>query len=200
MGAPELTDLFREMYKDIKANADAGRAGTKSGKEKARIHMFYLDHFNTDMEYFRWMYENDYSHMGMVASPTFYHSQEYLEGNEEMGWKIDISSEDAMLITIAEMGQRQPMARNLRGPYDAPNQFLEETLTMSRLYKADCGIFQGTYGCRNCWSNIQPMSKELEKAGLPTLICTADAIDERPQSWVQSRAQIEEFLAVRGII
>jgi hypothetical protein len=44
------------------------------------------------------------------------------------------------------------------------------------------------------------MAKELEKHGYPTLICTADAVDERPQSWVQTQAQIEEFLTIRGIL
>jgi hypothetical protein len=200
MGIPEYTELLTAILGVGRKNLAAGRAGTKSGKEKARIYAVYIDHYNTKLNYWNWFDACELSHVGSIAAPTFYERQPYVQGNEEMGWGVDTSSPDGMIRTVAELGARQPMARSIRGPFDAPNQWLDETLTLMKLYKADCGVFQGTYGCRNTWSNVQSMANELERHGYPTLICTADAVDERPQSWEQSQAQIEEFLAVREIV
>jgi hypothetical protein len=58
----------------------------------------------------------------------------------------------------------------------------------------------GTYGCRNTWSVVQPFTREIEKHGFPTFIVTSDGMDERPQSWQTTQAQLEEFLKVRGIV
>lgn len=199
LGQPEFTKLLRVIHSVAKKNAAAGVAGTPTGKERARPYMFYIDHYNADMAYWKWLDTAEISHMGMIVSQTFYKGQPYLEGNERMGWFADTSTPEAMIQSLTDMGARQPMARSIRGPMDGPNQWLEETLAMTKLYKADCAIFTGTYGCRNCWSNVQPMARELEKHGIPTLICTGDSMDERPQSWVQSQAQIEEFFNLRGI-
>ncbi len=200
LGQPEFTNLLHALHKVAKQNAVAGIAGTPSGKERARTYFIYIDHYNANMAYWKWMDDAELSHMGMAINPTFYAGQPYLKGNEKMGWFGDTSSKDAMLDSLADMGARQPMARSIRGPYDGPNQWLEESLTMIKLYKADCAVFSGTYGCRNCWSNVQPMARALESHGIPTLICSADAIDERPHSWVQTQAQMEEFLTLRGIV
>ena len=200
MGLPEYTEMLRAILEMGKRNLEAGRAGTASGKERARIYAIYIDHYCTKLDYWKWFDEMELSHLGGIPCATFYEDQPYLKGNEEMGWGVDTSSPEGMIRTVAELGARQPMARSIRGPYDAPNQWLDETLTMMKHYRADCGIFAGTYGCRNTWSNNQSLAREVEKYGYPTLICTADAIDERPQSWVQTQAQIEEFLTIRGIV
>lgn len=200
LGQPEYTELLEAMRNVAKRNLKAGVAGTPSGKEKARGYVIYIDHYNADMAYWNWMDEFELTHLGMAINPTFYRGQPYLKGNEEMGWHADTSNKEAMLNSLADMGARQPMARSVRGPYDGPNMWLEESLTMLKYYKADFAIFTGTYGCRNCWSNIQSMANDLEKHGYPTIICAADSIDERPQSWVQTQAEMEEFLNVRGIV
>jgi len=200
LGQPEYTNLLKVILGVAKKNLAASIAGTPSGKEKARPYMIYIDHYNADMAFWNWLDKSELSHMGMAINPTFYKGQPYLKGNEEMGWYADTSSEEAMLDSLADMGARQPMARSIRGPYDGPNQWLEESLKMMKLYQADCAIFTGTYGCRNCWSNVSVMANAMEKHGHPTLICTADSIDERPQSWAQTEAQMEEFFNLRGII
>jgi len=200
IGFPELTEVLGAILETAKRNLEAGRAGTVSGEERARFYAIYTDHYCTKLSYWKWIEEMQLSHLGAMLSPTFYEKQPYLKGNEKMGWGIDTSSPQGMIRTVAELNARQPMARSIRGPYDAPNQWLDETLTMMKHYKADFAMFAGTYGCRNTWSNVQSLAKEMEKHGYPTLITTADALDERPQSWMQTQAQIEEFITIRGIL
>ena len=200
LGRPEFTVLLKAIHKKVKENLAAGIAGTPTGRERVRLLMLYIDHYQSDISFYKWLDDAEISHLGMTVSHTFYKGQPYLKGNETMGWSVDTSSEAAMIDSCVDLNARQPMARSIRGPISGPNQWLEESLTMLNYYQADAAIYMGTYGCRNTWSAIQPLTREIEKHGYPTFIVTSDGFDERAQSWMASQAQLEEFLKVRGIV
>ena len=98
------------------------------------------------------------------------------------------------------MVARLPMVRSIRGPYDQPNMWLEETLALAKNFGADCLIYNGTPGCRNTWANVKLMVRDLEKHGYPVHIMNDDAFDDRVESWEATRNRLEEFFKVRRLI
>ncbi len=92
------------------------------------------------------------------------------------------------------------MIKQIRGPYDAPSQWLEDTLSAARVYKPDGTIYCGTLGCRNTWGMVKPYARDLEEAGIPSFILFADSFDERVISWDACENKILEFLKVRKIL
>jgi hypothetical protein len=105
-----------------------------------------------------------------------------------------------MLDSIAQMNARLPMVRSIRGPYDAPNMWLEETLALAKNFGADCLIYNGTPGCRNTWANVKLISRDLEKHGYPVHVMNDDAFDDRVESWDATKERLEEFFKVRGLL
>jgi hypothetical protein len=94
---------------------------------------------------------------------------------------------------------RMPMVKSIRGPYDAPNMWLDDTLIMTKLMKADFVVYFGTIGCRNTWGMVKSYARDLERQGIPTLVMYADAFDDRVQSWEAVTEKMSEFIHLRGI-
>ncbi len=115
-------------------------------------------------------------------------------------YSIDTSSPDAMLDSMAQMNARLPMVRSIRGPYDGPGMWLDETLACAKLYQADCVIYNGTPGCRNTWGMLKPFVREVERNGYPVHIMNDDAFDDRTESWDATRERLDEFFHVRGLL
>jgi hypothetical protein len=68
------------------------------------------------------------------------------------------------------------------------------------VFKADFLVFLGTMGCRNTWGMVKPFSREMERAGVPTLISYADAFDPRIESADSMLDKLMEFLKLRGLL
>ena len=105
-----------------------------------------------------------------------------------------------MLESLAQLNAREPMPRMVRGPYDGPNQWLDETLALAKIYDADCVVYSGTPGCRNTWGMVKPFAREVERHGYPMHIVYADAFEEREESWEVTKDRLEEFFHVRGLL
>ena len=91
------------------------------------------------------------------------------------------------------------MVKSIRGPYDAPNMWLDDTLIMTKLLKADFVVYFGTIGCRNTWGMVKPYARDLERQGIPALVMYSDAFDDRVQSWDAVTDKMSEFIHLRGI-
>ena len=178
-GLPEYTRALEEMRKTVKQNMDNGVSGLKSSVEKKRVYMCYIDHYTVDMNFWKWMDEKGLSHLGSILSKSFLDGTAYTSELEGSAYKMDTSSEEAMLNSIAQLNARLPMVRSIRGPYDRPNMWLDETVAIAKAYKADCIIYNGTPGCRNTWGMVKPFARDLEKMGYPTFIMYDDAFDDR---------------------
>ena len=199
-GLPEYTRALEEMRKTVKQNLDNGVSGLKSKVEKKRVYMCYIDHYTVDMNFWKWMDDKGLSHLGSILSKTFIDGTAYTNELEGSAYKMDTSSEEAMLNSIAQLNARLPMVRSIRGPYDQPNMWLDETLAVAKAYQADCIIYNGTPGCRNTWGMVKPFARDLEKHGYPTFIMYDDAFDDRVESWENTRERLEEFFSVRGLL
>ncbi len=194
-GTPECTAMLAAMLEKAQENAKAGRSGLKSGVEKARALLIYIDHYGANIPLWKLLEKYNISHLGSILDRFYQEDAPYVKPGE--GYRVNLDTLDGMIDTLAAQGARMPMVKQIRGPYDAPNMSLGELMAMKELYKPDFAIYFGTPGCRNTWGMVKPLSRELERSGLPTLILNCDVFDERVESWEATQNRIEEFLSVR---
>ena len=199
-GKPECTDIYREMIKTAKQNADAGICGLRSGKEKGRALFCYIDHYIYNLRLWDWLDRHGVMHMGSILSRFFPDNAPYIGTRADEAYHIDTSSLDAMINSIAQLNSRMPMVRTIRGPYDAPHMWLDDTLALAKFYQADCIVYNGTPGCRNTWAMVKPFARDMEKHGYPTHVMYADAFDERIESWEATAERLYEFFQVRRLL
>ncbi|OQX61345.1 MAG: hypothetical protein B5M56_09250 [Desulfococcus sp. 4484_241] len=199
-GLPEYTLALEKMREKVRENAEKGVSGLKSGVEKRRLYLCYIDHYTVDLNFWRWLDDHGISHLGSILSKSFAEGTGYAKELEGSTYSMDTSTPEAMLNSIAQLNARLPMVRSIRGPYDQPNMWLDETLAIAKAYKADCIIYNGTPGCRNTWGMVRPFARDLEKHGYPTHILYGDAFDDRVESWESTRTRLEEFFTVRGLL
>lgn len=188
------------MLEQVQRNAKDGLSGLVSGEEKCRAFMCYIDHYTLDLNFFDWLDNTGMAHLGGILSRSFRDSAGYTADLQGSTYGIDTRSPDAMLTTLAEMNATLPMVRSIRGPFDRPGMWLEESLSLARSFKADCVIYNGTPGCRNTWGMVRPFAREIEKAGLPVHIMYGDAFDDRVESWENTVNRLNEFLSIRGLV
>lgn len=199
-GHKEYTRLLETIHRESKKRAESGESGLSCGHEKKRALLIYIDHFTLDMNFWNWFDERNIAHMGGLLSHNFRDNTEFARDIEGSSYSIDFTSEETLLNSVAQMNARLPMVRSIRGPYDGPNMWLEDTLSMAKSFKADFCIYNGTPGCRNTWANVKLIAKDLEKHGYPTHIMLDDAFDDRVESWDATRERLDEFLEVRRLI
>jgi hypothetical protein len=198
-GGKKYTRMLREMVDAVRANANNGLSGL--GKpEKCRAFLFYIDNFSFNVGMFQWLEKNQVSHMGNMLSRFFPDNAPYKRDVPGSCYGINTKNLDTMIDTLADINARMPMTRTIRGPYDAPNMWFEDSLSLAEIYKADCCIYNGTPGCRNTWSNVKLIMRDLEKRGLPTHLVYADAFDGRVENWETTAMRLDEFFKIRGLL
>lgn len=198
-GGKKFTRMLREMVEIVRENARHGRSGT-GGPEKCRALLFYIDNFSFNVGMFDWLARHQVSHMGSMLSRFFPDNAPYRRGVPGTCYHIGTRSLDSMIDTLADINARMPMTRTIRGPYDAPDMWLEDSLSLAKIFKADCCIYNGTPGCRNTWSNVKLIARDLEKQGFPSHVVYADAFDGRVESWETTAMRLAEFLKIRGLL
>ncbi|MBU1172867.1 MAG: 2-hydroxyacyl-CoA dehydratase family protein [Proteobacteria bacterium] len=199
-GDHKYTRLLTEMLQAAGEKAKKGLSGLRSGKEKIRAFLCYIDHYSMNLKFYDWLDDHGIAHMGGILSRTFTAGSCYLDGLEGSAYAIDTSSMEAILNSIAQMNARMPMVRSIRGQYDKPGMWLDETLSLVKMFKVDCVIYNGTPGCRNTWGMVKPYAMDLEKHGYPTHIMNSDAFDDRVESWEATVERLDEFFNVRGLL
>jgi hypothetical protein len=84
-------------------------------------------------------------------------------------------------------------------PEESAVAVIAEALSLANLSMDDIDYIMGTMGCRNTWGMVKPFAREMEKAGLPTLISYSDSFDSRIESADTMLDKLMEFLKVRGL-
>jgi len=201
-GMPECTEVLESILRQGKENAAKGVSGLSSGTEKIRAFFCYIDHYVQNLKLWEMLDEHGVGYQGNILSRSWAssapHVQEY--GMQEAAYTLNTADLDGLIDGMAMVNSRMPMIKSIRGPYDAPNMWLQDTLSLAKMYSADCIIYNGTPGCRNTWGMVKLLARDTEKAGFPTFVMNADAFDERVQSWETTRDRFLEFLTVRRLI
>lgn len=198
-GGKKFTRMLEEMVALVRDNARAGRSGF-GRPEKCRAFLFYIDNFSFNVGMFDWLASRQVSHMGSMLSRFFPDNAPYRREVPGTCYAIDTRTLDTMIDTLADINARMPMTRTVRGPYDAPNMWLEDSLSLAKMYSADCCIYNGTPGCRNTWSNVKLIARDLEHQGYPTHLVYADAFDGRVENWETTAMRLDEFFKIRGLL
>jgi benzoyl-CoA reductase/2-hydroxyglutaryl-CoA dehydratase subunit BcrC/BadD/HgdB len=201
-GMPECTEVLESMLAKASENARLKRSGLKGGEEKIRAFFCYIDHYAQNLQLWQMLEREGISYCGNILSRLWVenvpHVKEY--GKLEAAYRVDTSNLDTMIDSLAKINSRMPMVKSIRGPYDAPDMWLEDTLALAKMYSTDLVVYNGTPGCRNTWGMVKLLARDTEAAGYPTCIMYADAFDERVQSWEATEERFLEFLKVRRLI
>lgn len=202
-GMPECTAVLESALRQGRKNAEEGISGLSGGRpEKIRAFFCYIDHYVHNLKLWQMLDEYSIGYQGNILSHFWSAGSVSTSqtGNDEAGYKTDTTDLDSMIDSMAMVNSRMPMIKSIRGPYDAPNMWLQDTLGLAKMYSADCIVYNGTPGCRNTWGMVKLLAGDTEKAGFPTYIMYADAFDERVQSWETTKDRFLEFLSVRRLI
>jgi len=201
-GMPIYTQLLETLVAEGRENVKLIQNGQEITKEKARGFFCYIDHYTHSLRLWQMLEELNIGYSGNILSHFFAESNPVskLESNKGVGYTIKTDTLEDMLASIAAINSRMPMIKSIRGPYDLPYMWLQDTLALAHMYKADFIVYNGTPGCRNTWGMVKLLAQDTEKAGFPTHIMYADAFDDRVQSWDATRDRFEEFLRVRRLI
>jgi benzoyl-CoA reductase/2-hydroxyglutaryl-CoA dehydratase subunit BcrC/BadD/HgdB len=201
-GMKECTTVLRSLVKAAKDNAAKGASGLPGGVEKLRAFFCYIDHYTNSMRLWKFLDDNGIGYQGNILSRSWAHNMPHVKeyNTEAASYSIDTANLDSMIRSMADLDSRMPMIKSIRGPYDAPDMWLQDTLSLAKLYKADCIVYNGTPGCRNTWGMVKLLARDTEKAGFPTFIMYGDAFDDRVESWDASQDRFEEFLRVRRLL
>ncbi|HQI01407.1 MAG TPA: 2-hydroxyacyl-CoA dehydratase family protein [Deltaproteobacteria bacterium] len=199
-GRKVYTELLQAMMKVVRKNAAAGIAGTFSGRERARLMMCYIEHYTSDGRFWEWLDTQEISLLPSLIFTFWHEGACYTEGREAETYRIDTSTLDSMIDTLADLNSRMPMVKQLRGPYDAPHMWLDDLRGLARINKPDLLAYIGSMGCRNSWGANKLIQRDMEREGVPTMLLFADAFDDRVVSWESCVEKLNEFMHVRRIM
>lgn len=184
-GTEFCTSTFEKCYE-----ASKYRLKEKKGvfpDEKVRTIYIYLPHFGPATKGWSWLEINGISLLINLLS--LFNHQFY---------KIDKSNIDTMIDSLADESSNYMMTKQIRGPYDFYGQWYDGCKTVINDLNPDCAIYIGTMGCKNTQGAVRPLAKDLEEDfGIPALILTMDAWDERVFSWDNIKNKINEFIELR---
>lgn len=199
-GISDGRKVLQAIYDNAVENAKKGVAG--NGTERLRGLWCYIDHYCDNGKYFDELAKMGISHVGSMMTDLWQPDAPISRDGKEMEsyGKIDVSTMDSMIIGLMRQTSRLPMIKQIRGPYDAPAMWMGDTLSAAKVFKADFTIFMGTMGCRNTWGMVKPFAREIERAGIPTLISYSDSFDPRIESADTMLDKTLEFLKVRGLL
>ncbi len=196
-GLPECTELLTAMLKKAKENAKAGLSGLTGGVEKKRCLFVYIDHYAANLPLFNFLDKHGITHLGGILD-RFYQDEAFYSHGQ--GYRLETADLDQMIDSLAMQNSRLPMVKQIRGPYDSPEMWLEEVTRLAKELSADFTIYSGTPGCRNTWGMVKLLASDLEKSGYPTHIIASDAFDDRVESWEATAHRLAEFFELRNIV
>ncbi|MCJ7610359.1 2-hydroxyacyl-CoA dehydratase family protein [Candidatus Bathyarchaeota archaeon] len=150
-------------------------------KEVARCIWTYTSYYFDVPNFFNWMEENGYTHLGDGLDLFF---PQY----------VDTSSRDTIIEGMAESAWNMPMTRQVGGESMSVS-WMEDVIYACRELGANCAIFCGHHSCKQTWSVASILRTELMKrTGIPMLVLQGDAWIKRmtPMSVIQD--EIDEFI------
>ena len=87
----------------------------RSGKEKLRAFLCYIDHYSLNFRFWNWLDERGIAHMESILSRNFRDFNPYAGDLQPMCYAIDTATMGTMIDSIAQMNARSPMVRTIRG-------------------------------------------------------------------------------------
>jgi benzoyl-CoA reductase/2-hydroxyglutaryl-CoA dehydratase subunit BcrC/BadD/HgdB len=159
-GRQEAIDCLEIMIAESKKRLAAG--DYPAAAEIARCAWLYVGYYIDYNGLFNWMEEQGYTYLFDVLDLFFPEP-------------IPTGSKQEMLDGICEAARTFPMTRQM-GADSMSVAWIDDAVHMAKEMDADCGIYCGHHACKQTWSVISIVQKELmERAGAPTLCLQGDA-------------------------
>lgn len=150
-------------------------------KEVARCVWAYTSYYYDFANFFNWMEEKGYSHLGDGLDLYF----------PEI---IDTSSAETMLEGWATAAANMPMTRQV-GAESMSGSWTNDVIVTCKDLNADCVIYCGHHSCKQTQSVVSILQSELDKRiGLPMLILQGDSWIRRMTPMSVLQHQIDEFI------
>jgi len=178
-GTPDAIECYETMVDVAKKRLAAGEYPAE--KEVARCGWLYVSYYIDYAGLFNWMEERGYTYLWDVLDLYFPEP-------------INTASKETMIDGLAEAARTFPMTAQM-GANSMSLAWIEDMVRVMKDLKADCGIYCGHHACKQTWSVISMVQKELMKrAGVPTLSLQGDAwlSGVTPMSALQT--DIDEFI------
>jgi len=150
-------------------------------EELARCLLTYTSYYFDLAGMFNWTEERGYTYLGDGLDLIF-------------PVMIDTSSRDSMLDGMAEQSWNMPMTRQVGGE-SMSMCWLEDILWAAKELKADCAIYSGHHSCKQTWSVVSILRKELMKrAEIPLLVLQGDSWLSRTTPITAVQKEILDFI------
>lgn len=178
-GRPEAVRVLEVLVEESEKRLAAG--DYPAAKELARCGWLYTGYYLDFGGLFNWMEEQGYSYLFDVLDLFFPEP-------------ISTESRETMLDGICEAARTFTMTRQM-GAYSMSVAWIEDAIRVARMVNANCGIYCGHHACKQTWSVISIVQKELmERIGSPVLALQGDAwlSGMTPMSTIQEN--IDEFM------
>jgi benzoyl-CoA reductase/2-hydroxyglutaryl-CoA dehydratase subunit BcrC/BadD/HgdB len=178
-GRPESQRAMQVMVDEAKKRLAAGEYPAE--KEVARCGWLYTSYYIDFGGLFNWMEEQGYTQLFDVLDLFFPEP-------------ISTESRESMLDGICLQARTFPMTKQM-GAESMSLTWIDDAITMARMLDANCGIFCGHHACKQTWSIISIVQKELmERIGAPVLTLQGDAWLSGMTPTETLQANIDEFI------
>ncbi len=182
-GRPEGTEMMRRMVELSKRRLEAGEY--PAPEEVARCMWLYIGYYFDFLGFFNWMEERGITYLNDILSlcqPRF----------------VDTSSRESMLEGLAETCFEYPMTRQM-GASSMSLAWIEDMCGFIRDLRADCAIYSGHHACKQTWSVINQVRREIMKrTGAPVLCLQGDSWIRRMTPTSVLQEEIQSF--VDGVV
>ena len=178
-GTEEGVEALEALVELVKKNLNSPDYQKK--EERARCLWTYTSYYFDLAGLFNWMEERGYSHLGDGLDLFFPQER-------------DTSSKETMLEGIMENSWNMWMTRQI-GAESMHGSWTEDIIWAGKELRADCMIYNGHHSCKQTWSVISIMRKEvMKRLGIPVLVLQGDGWMKRmtPMSVIQQ--EIDEFV------
>lgn len=178
-GRPEAVRVMEIMVEEARKRLAAGAYPAK--QEIARCGWLYTGYYIDFGGLFNWMEEQGYSYLFDVLDLFFPEP-------------ISTESTESMLEGICEAARTFPMTRQM-GAESMSVAWIDDAIHMAKEMGANCGIYCGHHACKQTWSVISIVQKELmNRIGAPVLALQGDAWLSGMTPMTTLQANIDEFV------
>jgi len=178
-GRPESLRTMEVLVEEARKRLEAGDYPAE--KELARCGWLYTAYYLDFGGLFNWMEEQGYTYLFDVLDLFFPEP-------------IPTDNKQVMLEGICEAARTFPMTRQM-GANSMSVTWIDDAIRMSKMLDANCGIYCGHHACKQTWSVISIVQKELmDRIGAPVLALQGDAWLSGMTQVSTLQANIDEFI------
>jgi benzoyl-CoA reductase/2-hydroxyglutaryl-CoA dehydratase subunit BcrC/BadD/HgdB len=178
-GRPEAVRTMEVLVEESRKRLESGEY--PAPEELARCGWLYTGYYIDLGGFFNWMEEQGYSYLFDVLDLFFPEP-------------ISTENRQVMLEGLCEAARTFTMTRQM-GAESMSVAWIEDAIHMAKEMKTNCGIYCGHHACKQTWSIINIVQKELmERVGAPTLALQGDAWLSGMTPMSSLQADIDEFI------